>query len=72
MSKAEDGGQEEEEVVEEQEVVKRKPSEATEEVVQEGEARDRDLPGSLKTLTRNPHREHPPDVQSKLHPLQYR
>nr|XP_034366517.1 eukaryotic translation initiation factor 4E type 1B isoform X2 [Arvicanthis niloticus] len=71
MNKAEDGGQEEEEVVEEQEL-KRKPSEATEEVVQEGEDRDRDLPGSLKTLTRNPHREHPPDVQSKLHPLQYR
>ncbi|XP_028627992.1 eukaryotic translation initiation factor 4E type 1B [Grammomys surdaster] len=68
-----EGEMQEEEVVKENEVVKEKPSEATVEVVQGGEARD--LPGSPKTLRRNSHTEHPPhppDVQRKLHPLQYR
>lgn len=68
MNKVEGGGHEEE-VVKEQEAVKEKPSEATAEGLQ-GEARD--LPGSLKTPRRKAHREHPSEVLSKLHPLQYR
>lgn len=67
-NKAEDRGQEE--VVKEKEVANEKPSEATAEVVQGGGARD--LPGSLKTPRKKPHKERPPDVQSELHPLQYR
>ncbi|XP_052012442.1 eukaryotic translation initiation factor 4E type 1B isoform X1 [Apodemus sylvaticus] len=69
MNKAEGGGHEEE-VAKEEEVVKEKPSEATAEGVQGGEGRD--LPGSLKTLRRKAHRDHPSEVLSKLHPLQYR
>ncbi|XP_021036475.1 eukaryotic translation initiation factor 4E type 1B isoform X1 [Mus caroli] len=53
-----------------EEVVKEKPSEATAEGVQTGEARD--LPGSLKSQRRKAHKEHPPEVLSKLHPLQNR
>lgn len=69
-NEAENGGHEEE-VVKEKEVVKEMPSEATVEVVvQGGEARD--LPGSLKTPRRKAYKEHPPEVLSKLHLLQYR